>query len=299
MRLTTRNAYTARLVMMVSPLRARRVAVYLTCGFLLTSLILMLSQSSSTSPDSVRVPDWDHAAWLKEVERGNKVQFQREPVDLVPEGEASKVSGVAGSVQSMGPLTDGQKATALERIKNGIAHTEARYRQTGSGSFEEQRASLNEAYVLVMYQAAYRAVNESKAWVFLEGSKDYDVAWLNVPRGWRKMSMSNVATAEGGQTIDLIIAVDPAVDSGVQSVLDQMDALDSGRAAMLALEFNSLPAKERELRIRQHLDAQARLGTGEKLDKLTRQNLQRALFDDVLQFDLSKLQVFPKTSGSR
>ncbi len=122
-------------------------------------------------------------------------------------------------------LSPAQQATALERVRRGRDGSAARLRQTGVETPAAHRASLDEEYVVVVYDAMLAAIADGSALLFRAGSEDFEPAWRAVPRGWRKTSMRNVASLDDGTTIDMIVAVDPAANAALRSVVERREAL--------------------------------------------------------------------------
>jgi hypothetical protein len=107
-----------------------------------------------------------------------------------------------------------------------------RYRAGGGATYEEQQKTLNDANAMLMYEFAARALGNDSAWLFRSGDNDsFAVAWSNVPRGWRKMSARNVCLDESGVPIDMIVAVDPAKEPALQSIIDQLEELEKQQLA--------------------------------------------------------------------
>ena len=147
---------------------------------------------------------------------------------------------------------------------------------------------------MVMYEAALDAIANDTAWLFPQGSEDFQVAWRNVPRGWRKMSMRNVATLEDGRSADMIVAVDPSVDQAVGAIVEQALTLVAEHASLAAAEFNALPEAARRLRILQHEEALATLKAPIAIPESTRRALERSLIDSSLVIDQKRFLVTPR-----
>ena len=169
--------------------------------------------------------------WVGHLAEGGEVEFRR---SVVPEEQASREPEEEPEVvQSQGRLGPAEKAMAVEGIRNFLHAAEDRFRRAPTGSDEEMVDSLNQALGVMMYEAAIYAVQDDKAWVFAHGEDDEarGVAWRNVPRNWEKILLNNAATTDDGKSLSLIVFVDPAEHPGVQSILDQIQALGKKRSA--------------------------------------------------------------------
>jgi hypothetical protein len=225
--------------------------------------------------------------WVDEVAQGTETRFA---VDT----PASIDSGPGDEVSTVGVLPPQAKQLAIQRITSLRDSAEKQYRQSGTETLDGQRQSLDQAYVLLMYEAALDAVRNDKAWFFPQGSTSFGVAWRNVPRSWRKQSMRNVTVLEDGRTLDMIVAVDPSVNTAMGSIVDQIQAFEAERATAAAARFNALPEADRRTLVAKHVAAMGRLHSGEPLSAAEKAALKADLIDSSLTVDTSRFLVAPR-----
>jgi len=272
-----------------------RTAKTLAFGIVLLALLAYGIGRYVADPGQSRSPEvvshHEPHRWVDEVAQGTETRFA---VETPASSDSGRDDASGDEVRTVGVLPPHAKQLAIQRITGFRDSAEQQYRQSGTETLEGQRQSLDQAYVLLMYEAALDAVRNDKAWFFPQGSTSFGVAWRNVPRSWRKQSMRNVTVLDDGRTLDMIVAVDPSVNTAMASIVEQIQAFEAERATAAAARFNALPEADRRALVAKHIAAMGRLNSGEPLSAAEKAALKDDLIDSSLTVDTSSFHVAPR-----
>ena len=207
---------------------------------------------------AIHVAVADQDKWVDRLVAGEDVEFRTQERDG---GEL-----VLGKFQTMGKLNERQLAEVVAATQSLLQDAQRAYTATARNAAAAGTADafLEELHALRQirnWEALCRQAERGRVWAF-KGHNTAARLDAALPGKWVRTILGNVTTTEGGESIEVSIAVDPQEDEALRRLSKEIEDLQEFKIIEYVGDFNAQPYEVRSQKIALHKQATQALREG-------------------------------------
>lgn len=215
---------------------------------------LALPRNEIAEPAPLLEPAPEEEPAARPIEPATADERIRVEVEPVPEPAPPPLTELPLPAGALTELTELQESGIVRLLEGTASQCQERARAVDQRTLEGQLEYLSEARSAAKHTAAAEVVRRGGAWAFpTENSEQQNAAKRLVPMGWDYLTVGTAAPTSDGETIHLVIPIDPAV-------FPEPSALGKRFLTLrLVQQVNAMPEDKRRELVERHLAAVLRV----------------------------------------